>query len=431
MKVFIGLSEIAGYYKGLKHGFDELNIPATFITLSNHPFQYGGEDHNLLVKCIKSCATKRRQTPTKKIITIGLYIGIEIFLRLILFIKSLLTHDAFIFGFNSSFLFLYDLPILKLFKKKIIYQYHGSDSRPPYLDGFILNAMGIKKNINACIKEAKKKKRIIKFIEKYADIIVNIPPQAYFHERDFVLWLRIGLPCYPTPTTTLNDVMRKETDEVRILHSPSQPEAKGTPLIEKAINNLKGKGLKITFTTITNQPNDIVIKELQYCDFIVDQLYADYGMPGFPTEAAWFGKPAVIGGYAKNLWEKLLPEELLPPTLYCHPDDLEQAIEKMVLDKEYRLSLGKKARIFVETHWNPRKIAECYLRLIKGNFPQEWLYDPKKIDYCHGVGLTETQAREMLKSIIEFGGKKSLQLQDKPELEHRLINFAYGGNCIC
>ena len=53
-RIFIGLMETAGYYGNLKKGFREIGIECTFIDLSFHSFQYGGDDEpNIFVKACK------------------------------------------------------------------------------------------------------------------------------------------------------------------------------------------------------------------------------------------------------------------------------------------------------------------------------------------------------------------------------------------
>jgi len=56
-------------------------------------------------------------------------------------------------------------------------------------------------------------------------------------------------------------------------------------------------------------PNHAVLEELGKCDFVIDQAFADYGMAGFATEAAWFGKTAVVGGYQSELWQSWLTDQ--------------------------------------------------------------------------------------------------------------------------
>jgi hypothetical protein len=43
-RVFLGLTELSGYYSGLQEGFDELGIRCTRIALEAHPYGYRDTD---------------------------------------------------------------------------------------------------------------------------------------------------------------------------------------------------------------------------------------------------------------------------------------------------------------------------------------------------------------------------------------------------
>lgn len=420
-RVFIGLNEVAGYYRGLKSGFEELGVEVTFLDLSAHRFDYGGADYDRVGDLIRACAKRREESRSRTART--LWYVLQNVLQIVLFLKVLPKYDVFIFGFFSTFFFFLDLPVLKLFGKKVLYQFHGSDSRPPYLNGAIMSReRGT--SIRECMRLARMRKIAIRVIEHFADFVVDTPPQGHFHERPFINWLQIGLPCRPASDAHTAAEVRRDAGVVRILHSPSRPEAKGSREIQATIQCLKAKGYLIEFVQVVDEPNSIVLEELRRCDFVVDQLYADYGMPGFATEAAWFGKPTVLGGYATALWEELLPEEKIPPTSYCHPDGIEGAIEKLVVDRDYRLDLGRRARAFVEEQWSPRLVAGRYLSLFEGDYPEEWLYDPTRIRYLRGCCLPEDRARELVAAVIQEGGVRALQLGNKPELERAFVKFA-------
>jgi hypothetical protein len=45
-RVFIGLTEVAGYFGSLRQGLEEAGIPATFVDESGDPFSYGGSRTN-------------------------------------------------------------------------------------------------------------------------------------------------------------------------------------------------------------------------------------------------------------------------------------------------------------------------------------------------------------------------------------------------
>lgn len=428
MRIFIGLTEIAGYCKNLKKGFNELGVDCEFINLTPHPFQYGGDDTpNNLVSFVRYCGQQRISTPRNRILAKGFWIGLLTIMRPLLFVWALFRYDVFIFGFHTSFLGFYDLPILKLFNKKVIYMYLGSDSRPPYIDGFIQPGTSDKK-IKQLVSLTKAKKKNVQIIDKYADIIINYPPMAYFHQREFVLGLVIGIPFSLDGKTHEQEIkisnQEDSSNSIRILHSPSNPEVKGTAIIRQTIERLKQKGYQIDFIEITGQPNEVVLNELSKCDFIIDQLYSDTPLAGFATEAAFFGKPAVVGGYYNKMIRDDIPANAIPPSLYCHPDEIEDAIEKMIVDAQYRVRLGIEAHKFVTENWSSKKVAEKYLRIINGDIPNEWLYDPKQIKYIYGAGLPEERVKEIIRGMVTTGTRDALQLQDKPELEKSMLEFA-------
>ena len=188
----------------------------------------------------------------------------------------------------------------------------------------------------------------------------------------------------------------KTKGDITILHSPSDPIAKGSDRIRAAIFELVQRGYSINFVEISGKPHAEVIKELRECDFVVDQVYSDTPMAGFVTEAAWFGKPAVVGGYYKEYILNDYPLEHIPPSLYCHPDEITSAIERLIVDEEYRLELGRLAQGFVRTKWTSGLIARRYLQIIEGDAPEEFMFDPGRIHYVQGSGMPEHISREII-----------------------------------
>ena len=87
-------------------------------------------------------------------------------------INAIFKYDIFIFGFGQSLLRSnLDLPILKLFGKKIISNLcHGSEARPPYIDGAIHSRYGKKLSLREIAKLAKINRRLVKWHEKFSRI---------------------------------------------------------------------------------------------------------------------------------------------------------------------------------------------------------------------------------------------------------------------
>jgi len=416
-KILIGLHEVAGYNGNLKKGFDELEIRSIFMELSDHPFKYGGsETNNVLIKLIRYFANKM-STQKEKALNKFFWLYCQQAAKFFLFLCVLFKYDVFIFGYKTSFLHFYDLPILKFFKKKIVYIFYGSDSRPPYINGYYLDLP-----IQEAIKAAYVQKKQIKRIERYADFIISHPASSHFHERKFIPCMRMGIPFlldwHKNVASMLSD------HKLRILHAPSDPKRKGTEIIRKIIKKMQLKGHSIELIEIIRKTNAEVLDELSRCDFIIDELYSDAAMAGFATEAAFFGKPAIVGGYANIYDWGELTDEMIPPVHHCHPDEIEEAVEKLIVDEAYRKELGEKAKQFVQKYWSAKYVAERYLRLIKGEIPEDWFYDPPNISYLHGWGLSEQDAKTFLRQVIKNGGLKALQLSDKPELEQKFVEFA-------
>ncbi len=420
MRVFIGLREIAGYYKNLKQGFEEIGVNSTYACLKYHQYAYGGYSTNYLINYLYYWDKQRTLNPKKNPLT-KIFYAINLGLaKILLFLWAIATHDVFIFSYNSTFFYYLDLPILKLFNKKIIYMFHGSDSRPPYLDGSIM-AKDKNRSIADCVKLTASRKKIVEKIEKYADLVINYPPQAHFFKKPFILGLAIGTPIANQSETEGSSI---DPNSIKILHSPSHPEAKGSALIALSLKQLAEKGYDLEFLQLVNQPNSSILAEIAKCSFVVDQLYSDTPLASFATEAAYYGKPAVIGGYYADYVQRDVPAQYIPPSAYCHPAKIEESIEKLVRDEDYRKELGRQAKAYVRSNWSPRKVAERYLRLINGDIPGDWYYDPENIDYLFGVGLPENRAKELIRKMVEHSGSESLKLADKPNLLKKILQFA-------
>jgi hypothetical protein len=412
MRVFIGLAEIAGYYRGLREGFEEIGVDASFVDLTQHPFRYGGSDFNVAAEAYKLLHQSHRPI-VRRLSRIP---------RDMLLAWAAARFDVFIFAFGGSFLPEHrDLSILRKLNKRIIFQFHGSDSRPPYIDGAVMSGG---RTIADGIRLARAKKEALRRIERYADVLINTPAQGHFHQRSFVNWLRIGLPVRPSHFPAVLPPPRGGAGPLRILHSPSHPEAKGSQEISRVVAKLAAEGLPVQLINIQKQPNSVVLDELDRADLVIDQLYSDYAMPGFATEAAWFGKPVIICGYAKPLWDEVLAPDQRPPTDYGRPEDLERAIRRMVDDTAYRIDLGRRARVFVESRWRPSEVATRYLALMEASPPEHWMYDPARIRYWQGCGLSEDRAKRLVQKFIDQGGVECLHLADKPELERLFVEVS-------
>lgn len=413
-KIFIGFTEVAGYFNNLKMGFNEIGIECVFFDIYKNHYNYNTDKNNFF-KLIRFFAKKGK---SKNLFLKLLRHIIFYFLFFILFIWILFNFNVIIYTVNNSFLSM-QLFLFKLFKKKIIFVSLGSDFRPFYLNGVEIKSNN--KNLYLDIyKKSIKQKRKIKYIEKYSTHIINYPPQAHFQEKNFISGLIIGFPM--KQNINLKNNFNK-SKKIRILHSPSRPIIKGTKYIEKVISKLIKKGYNIDFVKIENSPNQIVISEIKKCDFVIDQMFSDTPLAGFATEAGYLGKPAVVGGYYSNYLKKDVFKENIPPSYFVSPNKFEFAIEKMIQDTNFRLNKGKVIQKFVLNNWDYKIVAKKYLKLITNNFPKDWFYNPYNIKYVEGCGISKNELILFLSEYISKYGVVALNLRDKPNLEKFFLNF--------
>lgn len=421
-RVFVGPVEIAGYYSGLAGALRDLGLDAMSVDLSRHRFRYGdGPRIPLPVRAAFACRDLvERQTPR----SVGrrFWRVMETLAHVWLVAWSVRRFDVFVFGYGSSVLGLRELPLLKRLGKRLIFVFNGSDARPSYVDGADM-AESLGRDIDDAVRLAREKKAKITRIEHYADVIVSQPAFSHFFESPIVDFFRIG---HPVRLRGGPGEVRQASDTIRILHSPSSPEVKGSDRIRATVEALSAAGHRLELVELRGVPNDRVRAEIEQADFVIDQIYSDAPMVGFATEAAIAGRPAIVGGYAWPHLREIYPGESMPPVEMCEPETLGEAILRLSTDAGHRRALGEQAHAFVTTTWAPSAIAERYVSLMRGEIREEWLFDPRRLRYVRGVGLTEERARGLVAGVIARGGRAALQLADKPDVEQAFVDFAEG-----
>lgn len=431
LRIFIGPSEIAGYYSHLTYGLKKLGANIEFVNYSEHPFKYIGKTYNpILIRMVKWFykLSKISEHPIILRIVYKILIGLILILWSV---QALFRYDVFIFSFGRSLLPLgLDLPFIKFFGKKIISNLlHGSEARPSFIDGsYGTEKKVIHKTKYLCLV-AKQIRKTVDMHFKFGSIIIGSPFSTSQNAKGkFINYFALGLPIRIMDIKNAVNIKEKKqyknSKVVRILHSPSNPFAKGTSIINRTINRLKQKGYQIDFVMLRNRTFVEVLEEIKKCDFVIDQVYSDTPMAGFATEAAWFGKPAVVGGYGLERLKEYVSNGMWPPSKICYPDQIEYAIEELILKKKQRLQLGKDAQFFVREKWNALKVAKRFKQLIEGDIPKNWWINPRNVIYLEGCGQSLERTKFNIRKIVSSYGIESLQLSHRPDLENAFMKLA-------
>jgi hypothetical protein len=435
MRIFLGLTEVSGYYVRLQRGLSELGAQAEFFPLQDHRFGYGPTPSAWIPRFAQYCVRNRIGALKKSPWRDAFWLTLVVLSRVIFFSWALVRFDVFIMGGGSSFFRFRELRLMRLLGRRIIYTFHGTDSRPAWMDGFCqgTSRMSVQPtsepfptdiDVATFHRVNGERRDTVRRIERYANVVINAPPQAQLLSKPYVIGLAVGIPIDAAALSEPRET-RTPTTAVRVLHSPSFHIGKGTTEIRAAIQRLQEDGIELEYTEISNRPHMEVRQAIAACDFVVDQVYSDSPMAGFAGEAALAGKPAVVCGYYSAHLETDLAPYMRPPSLYCHPEQLEDAIRLLAVDSIRRKQLGAEAKEFVEKHWSPRAVATRYLLLAKGEpVPSEWMYQPEQNRYFLGMGIDEDSLRKVLQQYLNQFGESALGIDAAPELKRRVLAFA-------
>lgn len=423
-KIFVGPREIAGFYGRLADAMRAEGFDVDFVLFKQHPFHYQANQFKpQLIRLIQFFDSGMRNCSLPIFLRYLLALGRE-GCRGLFFVVCLFRYRVFYFGFGDSLLWRnMDLPILRLFGKTVIAcLWHGSESRPPYMDGARVSSDGrTSPKLETMCADSRSIRRRIRFFEKYADVIVGAPFTAQFFEKPFISHFQLGMPVGMTPSpeppsSTVQFGPRPNTKTLRLLHCPSHIFAKGTEEIRETIQSLQASGLDIDYFELSGQPNHVILSALRECDLAIDQLYSDTPLATFASEAAAEGRPVIVGGYGFEYLDTLVSDEMHPASVTCLPGELSQTITNLVNDPIQRSEKGALAKAFVHSQWSPQMVAQRYLRLIE-EAPSEWMLDPREIVYLEGCGQPREITIKNIRAIVESFGIRALCLDHHPSLE--------------
>lgn len=279
------------------------------------------------------------------------------FLKIIsFFVWSIFNYD--IYHFHSGYTFsccrrgglnFLDIKILRLFRKKIVFQWWGCDIRIRELDEkYKYNCC------EACVQEIRQKcdselkYKLIAFTKKYgdlnlttADLLVMFPHMKPLNAAiDANLWKPLPIDEVP------KKFLLPKTDNLQIYHSFGNSErrgdVKGSSFIEKAVEELKKEGYKVEFLFFDKVPNLDLRYYQAYADICVEALRQGcYGLTAIECMA--MGKPVI--GYIRENVLKISSPNL--PIVNANPDNIKEVLRRLIENRELREEIGQQSREFV------------------------------------------------------------------------------------
>ena len=267
----------------------------------------------------------------------------------------------------------------------------------------------------------RRKLRRIRRTERSAHVVVSHPLYSQLFRRRAVAYLAMGVPMRspasePPPP-------RGGSRGLRILHAPSHPAVKGTPLVRAAVAALQAEGYELDYVEIGGRPNAEVLAAIDASDLVIDQAYSDLPYSIFGAEAAARGRCVLVAGYAGPWLDRLAGG--MPPVAWSEPESLTDALRALLDDPERRLRLGAEGRAFI-AGWEPALVGERLARLLRGDVEPGWWFEPLEAAYPYGCGLSRSRVAELVREIVRSDGPGGLGVGHDPRLQARLVELAGG-----
>ncbi len=157
--------------------------------------------------------------------------------------------------------------------------------------------------------------------------------------------------------------------EYVVLHAPNHRNIKGTEIYTKAVEKLKQKGYPVKLKMLEKMPNEEVLKAIETCYVVADQLVIGW-YAYFSIEAMARGKPCIC--YQRqdflDFYEQVgVIEKGEVPLINCNHtvDSVANAIEKLILDKEYYKDISERSLKYVDKHHSIEYIGSVFDKIYK------------------------------------------------------------------
>lgn len=147
----------------------------------------------------------------------------------------------------------------------------------------------------------------------------------------------------------------------RIAHSPTNRRFKGSDVYDDVIATLKAKGLEVESVTIMGMSHGDALRAKATCDAVFDSFWL--GMQGSGLEGAAMGLPVVAGDPVTAEAHRAFCGHV-PYTYANDAAALTEAIERLVLDRDFYEAEAARVSAFVRTYHDYPAVARRYETLL-------------------------------------------------------------------
>jgi hypothetical protein len=254
-----------------------------------------------------------------------------------------------------------DYKFLRKKNKKIVCIFVGSDIRSPKLTEEAFNKKGedhfLRYTNITNINTENRVISVVKKAEKYANIIIS-PRKVQLS----YLTNSIDNFMYTIDNKILNPNYKKiEDGTIKIVHAPSNPIVKGTPLVRAAIKKLQVEGYNFEYVELQNKSNIEVLEHLTDSHIVLNQFYAS--MPGvFGIEAMAKNNAVLMSGDYENL-----PTNGKKPWIRTKYWEVYDNLKYLLDNPEKIEEYANSGYEFIKDNYTEEKVREFYINTFYEN----------------------------------------------------------------
>ncbi|MCU0636429.1 MAG: hypothetical protein MUE41_16290, partial [Gemmatimonadaceae bacterium] len=200
--VFLGPVEVSGYYAQLHQGFEALGCEVVRLSMIPDERAYAPGTPfwpaALAMRLERASVSRLRATPGSlagRLLSKAASIAL-----MVLAVRVILRCNVLVYGFGASITWrpALEYRFARLLKRRIVCIFHGSDSRPPYLDG---HALAGDRGVDPAdmARLVRERHALVRRVDAAADVVVDNPFGAHFHGRRCVTLHAIGVPFARVP----------------------------------------------------------------------------------------------------------------------------------------------------------------------------------------------------------------------------------------
>jgi hypothetical protein len=272
-------------------------------------------------------------------------------------------------------------------------------------------------------------KHLIKKIEASDARVFAYPGISHFFSKPFVDWQVLGMPVSDnTPAkSSPADKNRQPISATRILHSPSNPKAKGSEVIRAMVLQLKHEGFNIDYLELQNVPNAVVRDAILQADIAIDQLYCDRPGAAFSLECISAGVLCIVGS-ANAVWLKNHYRDLvIQPCYLVEPSAVIQVLRRYLESPEEKNKLASQLHSVSNACFSPEKIGEKWVEAIFSEPGLDFYFDPFDLDSEMGGFAAKGHLAHLVRGIVREYGVDALGLGHNPLLQERVLGMSNSG----